>query len=339
MIDYSLTTISHLSAHVVGNGTNGEELKLSDEPIDVDDEKLHSLLLTYFLSNFSAPEYYSFVSKNLVSRAAENIFKNPESLHDRSVEIAEYLFQVTQHPNIKSGDLFVAYFDNVTVNDTDVPAIGLFKSENKDSFLKLTRNFKLHGDEGINIKKLDKGCLILNPNSKEGFRVLIVDNSNKGDTNFWRDSFLHLKPVSDAFHQTQNFMNLTHSFVEDKLGEEFSVSKADKIDLLNRSMQFFQSRDQFNKAEFENSVLGDADVIESFRDYGRNFMTSQPVDAADQFEISAHAVKRQARVFKSVLKLDKNFHVYIHGNREWIEKGFDEVTGRNYYKIYFEQES
>ena len=46
-------------------------------------------------------------------------------------------------------------------------------------------------------------------------------------------------------------------------------------------------------------------------------------EIADNFEISAQAVKRQARIFKSVLKLDKNFHIYIHGNRELIEKGFD----------------
>jgi hypothetical protein len=49
-------------------------------------------------------------------------------------------------------------------------------------------------------------------------------------------------------------------------------------------------------------------------------------------------VKKQARVFKSVLKLDKNFHIYIHGNRELIEQGV-EKDGRKFYKIYFEKEA
>jgi len=40
-----------------------------------------------------------------------------------------------------------------------------------------------------------------------------------------------------------------------------------------------------------------------------------------------------------VIKLDKNFHIYVHGNRDLIEKGFDEAKGKNYYKMYFEQES
>ncbi|MES1226514.1 MAG: nucleoid-associated protein, partial [Bacteroidota bacterium] len=49
--------------------------------------------------------------------------------------------------------------------------------------------------------------------------------------------------------------------------------------------------------------------------------------------------KKQAKVFKSVLKLDKNFHIYIHGRRDLIEKGIDEITGKKFYKIYFEEES
>ena len=59
---------------------------------------------------------------------------------------------------------------------------------------------------------------------------------------------------------------------------------------------------------------------------------------ADVFEISGNAVKKQQRVYKSVLKLDKNFHIYIHGDRELIEKGFDDGKSMNYYKVYFREE-
>jgi hypothetical protein len=50
------------------------------------------------------------------------------------------------------------------------------------------------------------------------------------------------------------------------------------------------------------------------------------------------AVKKQQRIYKSVLKLDKNFHIYIHGNTDLIEKGVD-MDGRKYYKIYYQEES
>ena len=56
------------------------------------------------------------------------------------------------------------------------------------------------------------------------------------------------------------------------------------------------------------------------------------------FVISPAAVKKQARNFKSVLKLDKNFHIYIHGDKDLIEQGFDEKKNMNYYKVYYKQE-
>ena len=62
------------------------------------------------------------------------------------------------------------------------------------------------------------------------------------------------------------------------------------------------------------------------------------LELEDNFKIAVQSVKKQARIFKSVLKLDKNFHVYIHGNRELIERGQDS-DGRKYYKIYYENES
>ena len=63
------------------------------------------------------------------------------------------------------------------------------------------------------------------------------------------------------------------------------------------------------------------------------------LDLNPLFKISKEMVKKQARIFKSVLKLDKNFHVYIHGNTNLIEKGYDEHVGKHFYKIYFDEES
>ena len=98
-------------------------------------------------------------------------------------------------------------------------------------------------------------------------------------------------------------MNLTRQYVDDQLDEEFSVSKADKIDLLNRSMNFFKTKDQFNQHEFEAEVLEDPSVIESFRNYERNLPDRTEADIVDNFEISAQAVKRQVGFLKVFLSL------------------------------------
>lgn len=348
MIAPTSSIIQSVSVHHVGNGSVEGSLKLSDSPLELDQEQVSDLLKLYFLGNFNTPEYFNFTSANddfthnTVFNLVAGIFEEPECLHENSANIARHLFSVTEHPNIKAGDLYVAYFSALAIHGQHTEAVGIFKCENKEAFLKLkayANNFDLHADEGINIKKLDKGCLILNLEKESGFKVLTVDNANKTEANFWRQSFLNLKPWSDAYHHTQQYMNLTRNFVAEQIPEEFNVSKAEQIDLLNRSANYFKTKEQFNQSEFEVDVLGDANVIESFRSYGKNFMNDAGMDAENNFEISAHAVKHQARVFKTVLKLDKNFHIYIHGSRELIEKGFDQATGKHYYKIFFDQES
>lgn len=98
---------------------------------------------------------------------------------------------------------------------------------------------------------------------------------------------------------------------------------------------FLRNRDS---KEFEEEVFQDSGIIKSFRNFDNSYRQENEIDITDSFDISPQAVKKQARVFKSVLKLDKNFHIYIHGNRDMIEQGVDK-DGRKYYKIYYDQES
>ena len=72
--------------------------------------------------------------------------------------------------------------------------------------------------------------------------------------------------------------------------------------------------------------------------YDKIYREENNIDLLDNFDISPLAVKKQAKVFKSVLKLDKNFHIYIHGDTDLIQQGIDS-DGRKFYKIYFNQES
>jgi hypothetical protein len=62
------------------------------------------------------------------------------------------------------------------------------------------------------------------------------------------------------------------------------------------------------------------------------------VPLEDKFDISPPAVKREFKVLKSVIKLDKNFHIYVHGRRDLIERGFDDDKGKKYYKVFFDDE-
>jgi len=103
-------------------------------------------------------------------------------------------------------------------------------------------------------------------------------------------------------------------------------------------MKYFKEKESFEIDEFSNEVIGNPKAIESFKTFKQNYEKEFDTEIADSFDISSPAVKKQAKVFKSVLKLDKNFHIYIHGNKELIEKGFDDDKSMNYYKVYFKEE-
>ena len=108
--------------------------------------------------------------------------------------------------------------------------------------------------------------------------------------------------------------------------------------MLNRSIDYFKTRDHFDMEEFTGEVIHHPEVVDSFMEYKKNFETARNFEIEDNFDIHLSAVKKQQKSFKSVLKLDKNFHIYIHGRRDLIERGIDEETGKKYYKIYFEEE-
>jgi hypothetical protein len=130
---------------------------------------------------------------------------------------------------------------------------------------------------------------------------------------------------------------MTKNFITEQLPQDMTVERADQIDLLNRSVQYFKANTEFSKQSFAEEVFQEEEVIRSFERYGQQFKNDRGVQFNDIFEISAPAVRKQARVFKSVLKLDRNFHIYIHGDREKIERGVDE-KGRKFYKIFYDEE-
>lgn len=91
-------------------------------------------------------------------------------------------------------------------------------------------------------------------------------------------------------------------------------------------------------AEFASEVIEQPDLIKSFNQYKSDFQKEREIQISDNFTISESAVKKQARSIKSIIKLDKNFHIYVHGSRELIEQGVDE-NGRKFYKIFYKEES
>ncbi|MCE5344968.1 MAG: nucleoid-associated protein [Bacteroidales bacterium] len=346
MMQFEDTQLIDLVLHRVGRKSEEEVISFSKTPLDLSG-KLEFILLKYFLSSFKSEEYYNFyhesdIAMNEVFVYVSSVFENPGNIYEQSVNLAKHLYEKSVHPKIKSGEFYTAYFKNCAIGGITADAVGLFKSENKDTFLKVhsfNDGFELESDNGVNINKLDKGCLIFNVEKENGYIVAVVDNTNKGtDAQYWIDDFLHVRQRKDEYYNTSNVLTLCKNFVTNEFPQQFDVSKADQIDLLNKSVKFFREKDNFDMNDFTNEVIAQPEVIQSFNQYKQDYQKEQEIEFSDNFAISGSAVKKQSRVFKSVIKLDKNFHIYVHGNRALIEQGVDDI-GRKFYKIYYEEES
>ncbi len=129
-------------------------------------------------------------------------------------------------------------------------------------------------------------------------------------------------------------MNLLHICeMREELSQQTDISKADQVDFLNKSVEYFKKNDNFDMVSFAKEVIGKPEVIETFNQFNSDYEFARELAIMEKFAISESAVKKQARAIKSVIKLDKNFHIYVHGDRDMIEQGTDE-EGRKYYKIY-----
>lgn len=341
-----------ISVHHVGNQAQSEMYALSEQPLELKDELISSLLKQYFLSPFQkAVEVYHLMHSsgdlalNEVHNFASQIFEDKNKFHEMSEQIAKHLYNVTNHPNIKPGELYIAYFKDVQIEGNLLDAIGIFKSENKETYLKVypeKGGFAVDYEENaININKLDKGVLIFNIEKENGYKVVVIDTANRGQDAavYWKDNFLQLKIRNDSYNQTSNVLGIYKNFVTEKIDDEFDMTKADKIDLLNRSMKYFKEKETFDIDEFAGEVINNPKAIESFKTFKSQYEDEFDTRIGDTFEISDNAVKKQSRIYKSVLKLDKNFHIYIHGDNKLIEKGFDDDRAMNYYKVYFKEEA
>lgn len=347
MIDFTRAQATHIIVHQVGNKSLGEAIHYSNEPMLFRDDFVKESLLRYFLTPFKTDIYYHFKPDRVdfmsVEKIATELFTNRSGFNIWSNELARLLYNQTMHPKIKGGEFYVCYFKDVMVDGELVDALGLFKTENKETFLKtvpIGDQLTVNAESGININKLDKGCLIFNTEQQTGYKIAIIDTNTKVAeiALYWIEDFLKATLKPGQYYHTKNFIDIARGFCEEILTEANGVSPEDKNRLLNEAVAHFKNKDKFNATEFEREVLKEPSVIEAFKDYQADFAKRMNVAVADEFDVSGTAVKKNAKYMRTVVKLDMNFHIYIHARHDYVEKGYDEEKGLKYYKLYYVNE-
>ncbi|HJV19850.1 MAG TPA: hypothetical protein VJ552_08255 [Sediminibacterium sp.] len=344
MNDLSTVSIKSLIVHQAGDAAQGGRLFLSEKVLETNQEELNQVLMHFMLKSLNEAEQYRLDKEsNIVYNAISSLFEDHSRFLAVSKQLAEHFHLKSSSVFAKSGEFCVVYFEQVPFADQFRDAIGIFHSSTRETFLKPSANtagIELLLEDGIDLKKPEKAVLILKQDQEEGFLAYSYESSasKQADAAFWKPVFLKLNPVVNSYHNTNAALGMCKLFISNELNEQFETTRTDQIDMLQRSMDYFKTHDHFQLEEFGKEVLHHPEVIDCFNDYKQQYEVARQVNIEDQFDINLAAVQKQQRFFKSILKLDKNFHVYIHGRKDLIEKGFDERAGKHYYKLYFDEE-
>ncbi len=347
-MDFSQALIDKLVIHKIGNKAEEEGFTLSRTEITEISEDTETLLHTFFLGKFKSNELYKFnletcVSEESVFTSISKLFSDEDQFYIQSANIGKRLYEVSTHPNIKTGELYVVYFNNVIIDDFVTDAVGIFKSENKETFLKVyleNDNFDVEYQDGISIKKLDKGCIIANKDAEEGYLIKLLDNTNKNkEAIYWVEDFIQAKVIENNFFNTSTFMEMCKDFSDNVLTQRNNVEKSEQIGFMTKSFDYLMQNPVFDEEDFKERVINNPEVIERFDDFKNDFETTHEVRPKTEFEVDKDALKKTKKFVKSVIKLDRNFHIYVHSRPEYLEKGYDKDRQLSFYKLYFEQEA
>lgn len=349
MINLFNTQIETLSIHKIGNKSHQEGVLMSEEETKLNNE-ITPLLKEYFFKPFRDKEenYYQFshevdLEYNEMFQFAQEVFNAPDRIHEVSKKIARHLYDQSSHPHIKNGELYVCYLSDVSIDNQKVDAIGIFKSEIKSDFLQFEKKesyLELILQQGINLTKLDKGCIIFNHNSEDGYKILSVDQ-NRYDARYWLENFLNVDIFQDENFNTKKYLKFIQDFSKDVILP--AEDKKEEVIFANKALNYFASNDEFQEQNFINEVIDNPDLQAEFKHYKADQAPKYSIEDLSSFSISNSAVSDARKKFKSIINLDTNVQIKLnHVNQEKadqiIEKGWDEERQMYYYLIYFNTE-
>ncbi|WP_442603980.1 nucleoid-associated protein [Paenibacillus sp. KN14-4R] len=346
MTDFSGATIQKLIIHSVGNKLKEEELLFSKVCANISENSLHNILGRYFFQRFKENPLYKFHHKtdlifNEIYQYTKAIFLDINSFEDNSKNIANHLYEVSTHPNIKPGELSIAFIEGINLKGTLCNAVGIFKSENKEPFLKIHsdgQSFTVDWDQGIDTNKLDKGCIIFNNQMETGYSVLPVDSGSGIDTKYWKEDFLGIQIEDNSSNKTKLIVEACKEYVK----KDLVIDKKDKVMMLNNVIDYMVEKPDIDLNDFTMNVAKNLDQSEELKDFINVYAEKKNFSNVENFSIDHSALKNIKRNIKNFIKLDTNYEIKINkasvNNSHYLEKGYDEQKHMHFYKIYFNEE-
>ena len=323
----------------VGNKSMGDGIAFSNELCPMD--AIEPYLIKLINASFKFDDFKRFVSidsveYNMVYRFVSKIFEDFNVIIEQSHNLARHLYEQSIHPNIKVGEFYVVHFIDCIFGDEIVDAIGLFKSESRETILKVlyeNNSLRFQPEDGIGLKKLDKGCMIFNTCKDVGYRVAVVDNTNSGnDAHYWVDNFLHVVDWNDDYHNTIQIEGFCSGFIRQLQNEGESLYSATRA----KSVAHILSSSNLVTQEQIDTVFCDTEEhTRKFNDYKTKYVESHGV-IPKEFAPNKDAIKRKAVTKMNSVKIGTDFEIRILNPNAEIENGFDSKKGRRYVKLFFD---
>lgn len=349
MVDLSAAIVTQLSVHQVGNQSADEGYFLTAQPTIIDDQ-LSESIRAYCQQAFSREtEIYHFsqevdLSYHVMHGLSGKYFADSTTCHSISQAMTRHLYSQSMHPHIKPGDVLIVRLEQVLLVDELVDAIAIIKAENKNGFLRLTKiddHIKVDAIEGIQLRRMDKGALILDVEAEEGYRVLSVDNNNY-DASYWLSDFLSIEHVHDHNFDTKAYVEMCKSFAADVIRE--TVDKKSQVDFVQQTFQYIDQVETVEVAQFKETMFADEHTSLAFDQYKARYEQDRGITINDTFEVSEQVMKQQKRKLRNFIKLDTNIKIQLgFSNAEsvdrFIERGWDDEKGMYYYKCFFNSET
>lgn len=349
MIKRNKASLPKLIIHKIGNKFNDTRNVFSEEPV-VFDEDSYQLMLPYLLKPFgNVTERFRFhhhadVNLNEINSYCKRLFEEDEFFVEGSKHILNHLYEQSNSAQIKTGDVLVAFFEDIEFNEVLTSGIGIYKIESKTDFFQTYmegESLDIIVQKGINTKKIDKGCLVLNYQDDEGYVVLSVDNNNY-DAQYWIKNFLNVVYAQDKNHHTQTYMDMCREFSNDVLKTDYSTKEHSHF--LAKTVDYLKENDTVNIHDFKEEVFEEEDQRHLFDSYKKDYESERDLLVLNQFHVSDAVVKKQKQKFKTEIKLDTHIQIKLDveapdASSEYLELGYDEEKKMRYYKVFFNEET
>ena len=315
-----------------------DTLVLGDEAFTQPEVLLEAAFTQLAFNKVDFEQQYEFfhetdIGLNEVFTYANSIFDSEINFLEQTKHIATHLQSVSQHSNIKSGELFIGLFDNCLWGAETKKVISIVKIDEKEIFLDVKNEqdkMIVNGIDGINVKKINNVAVIMDM-GPDVAPAVFMKTKKKDDVVYWQERFMKIKVADEQYHNT----NLALTECRKIINKEEAFTNTEKLGLLNKTLEYFRFEKEFQVDDYIETVFEGANSVP--KDLIVNSVT--PFETV----ISESAIDKAEKSYKRKIKLDSNIEIQVNVRDideidELIEVGYDEATNRKFYKIYFQEE-